>query len=817
MINRSEHIDETALSSLHPFSIRDRTKIRALLDDARKNQTQLSRGLNHRADLEIARISSISADVLALETSGFRRKGRRQIFLNFESAGRPYFFSTEAVGHFEGNLLSVSIPTTIYCSERRDRTRRVPSEADRQVQLLVDGESPISARLEDSSPGGLGISVPSESWNSGWRSLRLRYRDNANTEKETHASVRSQTPENNKGWTRIGLAESTSSPRKPIEAEVWDSFHIGGADLERIDSLKGEVGTESSPTELVTFPDRHGHHISGYLDRHGREECGTSVILHTGWGETKETLLPLALTIVETFKAHGESVSVLRIDGINQRGESYKDPDCRLRGREYNRFVFSQGVDDIDASVAFMRDRVQPERTIIVSQSVAALAARKAIVRDENSQIDAWVSIVGSPDLQSVSRAISGGIDFAVGFENGIEFGYQELLGIVIHADRLMRDATDIGVLHIEDARQDFDSIEIPLTWFHGHYDAWVDFDRVKDVLSYGKRAERKLIVIPTAHRLGWSQLASQAFLSVANEVARLATGRHLEPVGPDPSQLARRRAEERNRRPKLDTNLRAFWKDYLLGRDGSIGIELMTACDPYGSLMSDQIDMLRLNDHDRVLDLGCGTGSLATELLRNNAGANLDLKLVGLDHIPDALKRARDRARAGVQRNNTELSWLAADLDVVATSLEVPLRDATFDAVLASLLLSYLERPDCVLSEIFRILRPGGRVVVSSLLKDADISRLYVESVTELQLSDSAQQLPELGDISLGSVARNFLNDASKILDLEAEGSFVFWEPSQLCELLESAGFVGIESRISFGNPGQAVVVGGYRPNTNG
>jgi len=228
---------------------------------------------------------------------------------------------------------------------------------------------------------------------------------------------------------------------------------------------------------------------------------------------------------------------------------------------------------------------------------------------------------------------------------------------------------------------------------------------------------------------------------------------------------------------------------------------------------MSDQIEMLGLQENDLVLDLGCGTGSLATQLFVAGGKRPRLSRVVGLDHIPEALLRARKRAVDASGRQDFERSWLAADLNVSVGAIAIPFRSETFDAVLASLLLSYLERPKDTLSEIFRLLRPGGRIVVSSLLKDADISRLYMESVAELQLTDTAEQLPELRGIPLDKVARNFLNDASRILDLEAEGSFIFWEAEQLRDLLKSSGFDEVEARTSFGNPGQAVVVRGRRP----
>lgn len=801
IVDRSDYIDEQSIDSLHPSSVNDRSEILRTLNLAKNRCATLSRGLNQRVDLETATIKEIDGDSIVLRTSGFRRTGRRQIFLSFSIDSRRFFFSSVALSKFAGDLLRIAIPKAIYGAERRDRGRSRSSVPGKEVELLVDGGDAIRARVEDASPGGLGVRVPSDKWQTSWRTLKLRYPGTYG--RETFAAIQNQRESSQSGWTRIGLLESVASIQEPISPEVW-------TEIPPVHGLSSPL-KEAEHSERVSFPDEFGREVVGLVDVYGDSGPKTLVILQPGWGETKEAMLSLARTIVETFAASHESVAVLRIDGINQKGESYKNPDSRLRGREYNRFVFSDAVSDIQAAIDFAKPRFSPNRTILVTQSIAALAARRFIASDEKVQINGWISISGSPDLQSMSRSISGGIDYALGYEKGVEFGYQELLGVTIHADRLMHDAAKIGVLHIQDARRDFSRIRIPVSWFHGQYDAWVNFDRVRDVLSYGPRELRRLVTMPSSHRLGWSSFATTAFGTIASEVARLSTGHSLPAIAPDRKDLSSRRSRERKRRPKLETNLREFWKDYLLGRDGTAGIELMTVCDPYGRLMADQIEMLRLKSGERILDLGCGTGPFQSELAQMT-GRPPNLRITGLDHVQAAVRRAASRRLTSQGMN---LSWLSADLDVVEGQLSIPLRDSSFDAVLASLVLSYVERPEVLLSYIFSLLRPGGRIVISSLVKDADLSRLFQESLAELRISDAARSIPTISQSMIDNAARSFLNDAARILELEAEGSFVFWEPDQLVDLLQEAGFVEIEQRVTFGSPGQAVAVSGSRPNT--
>ena len=52
---------------------------------------------------------------------------------------------------------------------------------------------------------------------------------------------------------------------------------------------------------------------------------------------------------------------------------------------------------------------------------------------------------------------------------------------------------------------------------------------------------------------------------------------------------------------------------------------------------------------------------------------------------------------------------------------------------MLASLLVSYIEDPATLLGAVLELLRPGGRLVLSAPKRDADLSKLYADMMTEL------------------------------------------------------------------------------------
>jgi ubiquinone/menaquinone biosynthesis C-methylase UbiE len=244
-----------------------------------------------------------------------------------------------------------------------------------------------------------------------------------------------------------------------------------------------------------------------------------------------------------------------------------------------------------------------------------------------------------------------------------------------------------------------------------------------------------------------------------------------------------------------------------LIGRDESYGIELLANSDAYRNLMELQIEFLLLDEDQQVLDLGSGVGTLASQLaLQPNSPSSLSITSV--DYVREAFHRARSRLSNIQASEKFQVFYVEADLNLLHDGQRIPIKSNSFDAVIGSLLLSYLENPILVLAEIYRLLRPGGRLVISSLCRDADISKLYVESVAELRLNIDADRMPGFDRSKLAKAARNFLNDAAKILDLEETGAFHFWEQSDLADLVVDAGFSEVTKSSSLGSPPQAFVV---------
>ena len=98
------------------------------------------------------------------------------------------------------------------------------------------------------------------------------------------------------------------------------------------------------------------------------------------------------------------------------------------------------------------------------------------------------------------------------------------------------------------------------------------------------------------------------------------------------------------------------------------------------------------------LLDIGCGTGLFVEKYIRHGGSAT------GLDISAAMVRQAR--ARCG----SCEFT--------VGTGERIPFRDGSFDAVSSLLVFSYLREPAAMLSETYRVLRPGGAVAICTLGK---------------------------------------------------------------------------------------------------
>src|SRR5688572_23375648 len=110
------------------------------------------------------------------------------------------------------------------------------------------------------------------------------------------------------------------------------------------------------------------------------------------------------------------------------------------------------------------------------------------------------------------------------------------------------------------------------------------------------------------------------------------------------------------------------------------------------------------LGPGDMVLDIGCGTGTLATKCLQKGAC------VTGLDSSQFMLEEARKNAQAAGLSEN-----LILVRDSV-TQLRKHFADASFDVIVSTMALGEFPREylSYILNDCLRILKPGGRLLIA-------------------------------------------------------------------------------------------------------
>jgi SAM-dependent methyltransferase len=127
------------------------------------------------------------------------------------------------------------------------------------------------------------------------------------------------------------------------------------------------------------------------------------------------------------------------------------------------------------------------------------------------------------------------------------------------------------------------------------------------------------------------------------------------------------------------------------------------------------------LQPGETVLDLGSGAGFDAFLAARE---VGPDGRVIGVDMTPEMLVRARANAeRAGMRHVEFREGRIEA----------LPVTDASVDVVISNCVINLTPDKAAVFREVARVLRPGGRMVVSDIVLDAPLPPVVATSVAAL------------------------------------------------------------------------------------
>jgi demethylmenaquinone methyltransferase / 2-methoxy-6-polyprenyl-1,4-benzoquinol methylase len=164
------------------------------------------------------------------------------------------------------------------------------------------------------------------------------------------------------------------------------------------------------------------------------------------------------------------------------------------------------------------------------------------------------------------------------------------------------------------------------------------------------------------------------------------------------------------------------------------------------------------------ALDICCGTGDLALELRRQ---IGPDGRVVGCDFSEPMLELARQKS--GEEGLPVEFGW--------ADALDLPYGDASFDVATIGFGARNLADLDKGISEMSRVLRPGGRLVI------LEITRPQREPLATFYSVWFDRLVPFIGNFAGDPEAYSYLPNSVR----------AFPEPRALAAKMDAAGFEGI------------------------
>lgn len=127
----------------------------------------------------------------------------------------------------------------------------------------------------------------------------------------------------------------------------------------------------------------------------------------------------------------------------------------------------------------------------------------------------------------------------------------------------------------------------------------------------------------------------------------------------------------------------------------------------------------------ERILDLATGTGWTSRSLARRGA------EVVGADIAADLLSAARELAA----REQLPIRYELADAEAL------PFESGQFDALISTFGVMFAGKPEAAAAEIARVVRPGGRIALTTWLPDSNVFKMFL--VMKAYMPASPQPAP--------------------------------------------------------------------------
>lgn len=532
--------------------------------------------------------------------------------------------------------------------------------------------------------------------------------------------------------------------------------HLSAAQESRLRSILDPAISSSDLAEPVSdapvitasyvLRNREGYKIAlcHDLSRYTQPTNPPAVLLCPGYGMSQQAYVPFAYYLA------GCGLRVLRYDHSRHIGLSDGDPAHT---------TFTSLEDDLDTVLAFIRNEWPGASLTLVAPD---LLGRIALRRQD------WHRLLGRLLLLNPTLDIRTSLtdlhqrDLIHEHLTGKRFGKGNLLGLPLDIDRFLADAVaaqyaDVSTLHKDIAHcrtqvvfltagPDISDSTIP-----GPSPALLD-EAMHLLAARSSRVNLPASILtagniaPKALHVSWQRLVQLCHSAdtLPHHFSSITFPAIVR------STAIRSRFERERLRSKYSVGIALRKRLWTLQTELTRTLDELPAYWQY----IDHLYQLSQPLHEglSVLEVGCGIHSFARLLLLNLSYRlrartwrhTRALRYVGLDFSLAAIREAQAATRETVRHVDSLFSGRISTLIPVAQSWmlgrsidALPFADHSFDCIIVNLTLSFSPSPLHALRELFRVLRPGGKLIVSAFTPTADMASLYRAPLHELNIDE--------------------------------------------------------------------------------